>query len=75
MISGNPGILVLSGLQEPVEPNHKEQEGFLNLYFMLRGDKKMFSNFKILHSVWSRLSLLFPKHRAKAVILTYFDLM
>ena len=35
----------------------------------------MFSNFKILYSVWSRLSLSFPKYRARVVILTYFDFM
>ena len=42
LISGNPGILVLNGLQEPVEPNHKEKEGFLNLYFMHKGGKDVF---------------------------------
>ena len=40
MITGNPGILVLNGLYEPVEPNHKEQEGFLNLYFMQKESGK-----------------------------------
>ena len=35
----------------------------------------MFSNLKILYSVWGRLSLLLTKYRAKAVTLTYFDFM